>query len=144
MIKLSILLQAAGGGAMQQMMMILMIIVVFYFFMIRPQMKKTKLEKQFKESIKKGDKVVTIGGVHGKIIEVQEKTFILEIADDIKVKIEKSAISADVTKQYAPTAEVKKYFFIDDFFQYFLGYNRRSTSFINYAVRSNLVPTERG
>ena len=71
-------------------------------------LKKTKLEKQFKESIKKGDKVVTIGGVHGKIIEVQEKTFILEIADDIKVKIEKSAISADVTKQYAPTAEVKK------------------------------------
>jgi preprotein translocase subunit YajC len=105
---LSILLQAAGGGAMQQMMMILMIIVVFYFFMIRPQMKKTKLEKQFKESIKKGDKVVTIGGVHGKIIEVQEKTFILEIADDVKVKIEKSAISAEVTKQYAPTAEVKK------------------------------------
>ena len=76
--------------------------------MIRPQMKKTKLEKQFKESIKKGDKVVTIGGVHGKIIEVQEKTFTLEIADDVKVKIEKSAISAEVTKQYASPAEVKK------------------------------------
>ena len=58
MIKLSILLQAAGGGAMQQMMMILMIIVVFYFFMIRPQMKKTKLEKQFKESNEKIKKIV--------------------------------------------------------------------------------------
>ena len=74
MSNLSILLQAAGGGAMQQMVMILMIIVVFYFFMIRPQMKKAKLEKAFKESIKKGDKVVTIGGVHGKILEVQDKT----------------------------------------------------------------------
>jgi len=106
---LSILLQApAGGGAMQQMIMILMIIVVFYFFMICPQMKKTKLEKQFKEGIKKGDKVVTIGGVHGKIIEVQEKTFILEIDQDVKVKIEKSAVSAEVTKQYSGSTEVKK------------------------------------
>ncbi len=105
---LSILLQAAGGGAMQQMMMILMIIVVFYFFMIRPQMKKTKLEKQFKESIKKGDKVVTIGGVHGKVIEVNETTFILEIDTNTKVKIEKSAISAEATKQYAPKTEAKK------------------------------------
>ena len=102
--------QPQGGNAnpIMNFLPIILIVVVFYFFMIRPQMKKTKLEKQFKESIKKGDKVVTIGGVHGKIIEVQEKTFILEIADDIKVKIEKSAISADVTKQYAPTAEVKK------------------------------------
>lgn len=106
---LTILLQAAqGGGGMQQMLMILMIIVVFYFFMIRPQMKKTKLEKEFKESIKKGDKVVTIGGVHGKILEVQDKTFLLEIDSDVKVKIEKSAISAEVTKQYAAGTEVKK------------------------------------
>ncbi|MBL7924900.1 MAG: preprotein translocase subunit YajC [Bacteroidia bacterium] len=106
---LSILLQAAaGGGAMQQLVMILMIIVVFYFFMIRPQMKKSKLEREFKESIKKGDKVVTIGGVHGKILEVQEKTFIVEIDQNVKVKLEKSAISAEATKQYAPAAETKK------------------------------------
>lgn len=106
----TILLQAGGmGPAGQQMIMILMIIVVFYFFMIRPQMKKTKLEKEFKESLKKGDKVVTIGGVHGKIAEVQDKTFMLEIADNLKVKVEKSAISADVTKQYqTPATEVKK------------------------------------
>jgi preprotein translocase subunit YajC len=106
---LSILLQApAGGGAMQQLVMILMIIVVFYFFMIRPQMKKAKLEKEFKESINKGDKVVTIGGVHGKVIEVNETTFILEIDTNTKVKIEKSAISAEATKQYAPKTEAKK------------------------------------
>lgn len=105
---LSILLQAQGSGAMQQMIMILMIIVVFYFFMIRPQMKKAKLEKAFKDSIKKGDKVVTIGGVHGKILEVNDKTFTLEIDQNVKVKIEKSAISADATKQYAAPEEVKK------------------------------------
>lgn len=107
---LSILLQAApaGGGAMQQLVMILMIIVVFYFFMIRPQMKKAKLEKEFKESINKGDKVVTIGGVHGKVLEVNETTFILEIDTNTKIKIEKSAISAEATKQYAPKAEAKK------------------------------------
>lgn len=106
---LSILLQAApGGGAMtQQFIMIGMIIVVFYFFMIRPQMKKAKTEKDFKEQLQKGDKVVTIGGVHGKILDVQEKTFTLEIDQNVKVKVEKSAISAEATKQYQQP-EVKK------------------------------------
>jgi preprotein translocase subunit YajC len=98
----TILLQAKPGmnPAMQQMIMIGMIVVVFYFFMIRPQMKKAKQEKTFKESLNKGDKVVTIGGVHGKIIEVNETTFIIEIDNNVKVKVEKSAISADATKQY--------------------------------------------
>jgi preprotein translocase subunit YajC len=98
----TILLQEKPGmnPAMQQMIMIGMIVVVFYFFMIRPQMKKAKQEKTFKESLNKGDKVVTIGGVHGKIIEVNETTFIIEIDNNVKVKVEKSAISADATKQY--------------------------------------------
>jgi preprotein translocase subunit YajC len=98
----TILLQAKPGmnPAMQQMIMIGMIVVVFYFFMIRPQMKKAKQEKTFKESLNKGDKVVTIGGIHGKIIEVNDTTFIIEIDNNVKVKIEKSAVSADATKQY--------------------------------------------
>jgi preprotein translocase subunit YajC len=97
----TILLQAApSGGGMYNLVMIVMIIVVFYFFMIRPQMKKSKEEKAFKESIKKGDKVVTIGGVHGRILEVNDKTFMLEIDTNTKVKIEKSAISAEATRQY--------------------------------------------
>ncbi|HOS49220.1 MAG TPA: preprotein translocase subunit YajC [Bacteroidia bacterium] len=110
MTTLNILLQAGGGSAFQQIIPIALIMIVFYFFMIRPQTKKAKLEKDFKESLKKGDKVVTIGGVHGKIIEVQDKTFTLEIDNNVKVKIEKSAISAEVTKQYQEpvTAEVKK------------------------------------
>lgn len=104
----TILLQAgAGGGAMGQLIMILLIIVVFYFFMIRPQMKKAKEEKLFKQSLLKGDKVVTIGGVHGKIIDVNDTTFIIEVDNNVKLKVEKTAISAEATKQYQP-AQPKK------------------------------------
>jgi preprotein translocase subunit YajC len=104
---LNILLQSAGGGT-QQLLMIVMIIIVFYFFMIRPQMKKAKDEKRFKESIKKGDKVVTIGGIHGRILEVNDKTFMLEIDSNTKVKIEKTAISAEATRQYMTAAVPEK------------------------------------
>lgn len=97
---LSIILQAQGNPAMSNLFMIGMIVIVFYFFMIRPQMKKAKTEKLFKESIGKGDKVVTIGGVHGKIVEVSDKTFLIEVDNNVRLKIEKSAVSAEATKQY--------------------------------------------
>jgi preprotein translocase subunit YajC len=95
-----ILLMAGGnqaGGAANFVFPVL-IIVVFYFFMIRPQLKKTKDEKKFRESIAKGDKIVTIGGIHGKIYEVQEKTFIIEVEGGQKLKVEKSAVSMDFSK----------------------------------------------
>jgi len=106
----TILLQAsgAGGGAMSQLLMIVLIIVIFYFFMIRPQMKKAKQEKLFKEGLLKGDKVVTIGGVHGKIIEVNDTTFMVEVDTNVKLKIEKTAVSAEATKQYQPKTDMKK------------------------------------
>lgn len=98
---LTILLQATDGGSgMSSILMILLIFIVFYFFMIRPQQKKAKTERQFKESIQKGDKVVTIGGLHGKIVEVQDKTFTIEVAENVRFRIEKSAISAEASKQY--------------------------------------------
>jgi preprotein translocase subunit YajC len=97
----TILLQApAGGGAMSQLVMILLIIVIFYFFMIRPQMKKAKTEKLFKESLVKGDKIVTIGGIHGRIVDVNETTFMIEVDTNTKLRIEKTAVSAEATKQY--------------------------------------------
>lgn len=96
----TILLQTQGGGAMSQLIMILLIIVVFYFFMIRPQMKKAKQEKLFKESLVKGDKIVTIGGIHGRIIEVNDTTFMIEVDSNVKLRIEKTAVSAEATKQY--------------------------------------------
>jgi preprotein translocase subunit YajC len=105
---LSILLQTpSGAGAMQQLMMILMIVVIFYFFMMRPQMKKAKQEREFKDKVIKGDKVVTIGGVHGKVVEVHDSTLMLEIADGVRVKLEKSAISAEASKQFS-SPEPKK------------------------------------
>lgn len=90
---------------MLQLVMILMIVVIFYFFMMRPQMKKAKQERAFKDSIVKGDKIVTIGGVHGKVVEVNDTTFMLEIADNVRVRLEKSAVSAEASK---PFAEKKK------------------------------------
>lgn len=86
---------------MQQLIMILMIVVIFYFFMMRPQMKKAKEERAFKDRVNKGDKIVTIGGVHGKVVEVNDTTFMIEIADNVRVKVEKSAVSAEASKQYA-------------------------------------------
>lgn len=93
----SILLQQQGGGAMQ-LVFLVAIIVVFYFFMIRPQVKKQKLEKTFRESLEKGAKIVTIGGIHGKIVEVNEKTFMVEIDSNVKVRLEKSAVSTEATR----------------------------------------------
>lgn len=96
-----ILLQASAGDKGQSgmsLVFLVAIIVVFYFFMIRPQMKKQKLERDFRNTIQKGAKIVTIGGLHGRIVEVNERTFMIEIDSNVKVRIEKSAISAEATK----------------------------------------------
>ncbi len=96
---LSVLLQTSPqGGSTMSMVFLIAIIVVFYFFMIRPQMKKQKTERLFRDSLEKGAKVVTIGGMHGRIVEVKDRTFMLEVDTNVKVQVEKSAISADATK----------------------------------------------
>jgi preprotein translocase subunit YajC len=80
---------------------LVLIIVVFYFFFIRPQMKKTKEQKKFREAIKKGDKIITIGGIHGKIAEISESTFVIEVEGGNRLKIEKSAVAMDASSQLA-------------------------------------------
>jgi preprotein translocase subunit YajC len=87
-----ILLQAAGTG-MSSLIMFGMIFAVMYFFMIRPQIKKQKKEREYRLALKKGDKVVTIGGIHGKINDVKEDTFIVEVMGGNTLKIEKTAVS---------------------------------------------------
>ncbi|WP_070136796.1 preprotein translocase subunit YajC [Crocinitomix algicola] len=89
-----ILLQNATGGGQDYsgLIMIGLVGIVFYFFMIRPQMKRTKEAKAFRENLSQGDKVVTIGGIHGKILEVAESTVLLS-SDGTKIRVEKSAIS---------------------------------------------------
>ncbi len=96
---LSVLLQAQGGGATSSIIMLVAIIVIFYFFMIRPQQKRQKEEKKFREALTKGQKVVTIGGLHGKIAEVRETTVLIEVANDVKVEFEKTAIAMSVVAE---------------------------------------------
>jgi preprotein translocase subunit YajC len=81
---------------------LLLIIVVFYFFMIRPQMKKQKDLKSYREGLNKGDKVVTTGGIYGKITDIKEQTITVEIADNVRIRIDKNAIlkdKSDLAKQ---------------------------------------------
>ncbi len=84
-------------GQLGQFLPLVLIIVVFYFFMIRPQLKKTKEQKKFRENIKVGDKIVTIGGIHGKISDIQDATFMITVEGGVKLKIERSAISMDAS-----------------------------------------------
>ena len=83
---------------MEQLIMLVMILVVFYFFMIRPQMKKQKELKKFRENLKVGDKVVTIGGIHGKILEISESTILVN-SEGSKIRFEKSAIASSSEDQ---------------------------------------------
>jgi preprotein translocase subunit YajC len=77
---------------MENVIMLLLMVVVFWFFMIRPQMKKQKEMKKFRDALKPGDKVVTIGGVHGKILEVAESTVLIN-SEGSKLRFDKSAIA---------------------------------------------------
>ncbi len=76
-----------------------LLMVVFYFFMIRPQQKKAKDAKKFREALQKGTKVVTIGGLHGRISEVNDTTVLLEVDGNVRIRFEKSAIAMDNSMQ---------------------------------------------
>jgi preprotein translocase subunit YajC len=96
---LSILLMAnpsdPKGSMTSSLIMMLLIIVVFYFFMIRPQMKRQKELKNFREGLKKGDNVITSGGIYGKISEVRDQIILLEVDKNFQIKVDKSAVMKD-------------------------------------------------
>jgi preprotein translocase subunit YajC len=99
---LLVLLQATGttGAAsapnpLTSLLPLVLIIVVFYFFMIRPQVKRQKELKTYRNSLQKGDKVITTGGIYGKITDVKDQTVTVEIADNIRIKVDKSAVLKD-------------------------------------------------
>ena len=94
-----ILLQAGGAGLVPNLIFIGVIIVIFYFFMLRPQQKKQKDQKQFRENLKVGDKIITIGGVHGKIVELNAETVTIDIDRGVKVTFEKTSISDELSKK---------------------------------------------
>ena len=84
--------------------MMIGIVIVFYFFMIRPQMNKAKEQKKFVEALKKGDKVVTTAGIHGRIVDINDTTVVLEVEGSSKIRFDKSAISLDASKALTPKA----------------------------------------
>lgn len=91
----SILLQGQsdGGGSASFLILMVGMLAVFYFFILRPQQKKQKTQKKFSEELKKGENVVTIGGIHGKVFEISENTIILEVEKGGKIKLDRTAIS---------------------------------------------------
>ena len=110
-----IFLQAAEGAAQAQSgnswtfwVMMIAIFVVFYFFMIRPQTKKQKELQKQREAMKKGDKVVTAGGIFGEIKEVQDNAFIITIAKDVTIKVSKESVYADASDAQQAAAQEKK------------------------------------
>lgn len=90
--------QPAGGDSnpLMSFLPLVLIVVVFYFFIIRPQMKRQKELKKFRESIAKGDKVITTGGIMGKINDVKEDHLVIEIADNVRIKVDKNSVVRDV------------------------------------------------
>ncbi len=94
---LFVLLQqgASQPNALTSLLPLLLIIVVFYFFMIRPQMKKQKDLRNYRNSLQKGDKIVTTGGIYGKITDIKDQAVTVEIADNVRVRIDKNAVLKD-------------------------------------------------
>ena len=91
----AILLQNESGG--NPLIFFILVFGVFWFFMIRPQVKKQKLERKFRQELKKGDKVITSSGMHGKVVEVSENTLKLDVGSNIILKFNKSGISAELS-----------------------------------------------
>jgi preprotein translocase subunit YajC len=95
------LLMTQPSGAQPNPLMtflpLLVIIVIFYFFMIRPQVKRQKELRTFRESLSRGDKVVTTGGIYGKIVEIKETTIIMQVDDNVNIKVDKAAIIKDMS-----------------------------------------------
>ncbi|NDV55038.1 preprotein translocase subunit YajC [Parabacteroides sp. 52] len=96
---LSILLQApvaggVGGGQWSGILMMVVIVAIFYFFMIRPQQKRQKDIQKAREALKAGDKIVTAGGIYGKIKEIGDVYMLIEIADGVRIRIDKTSVFA--------------------------------------------------
>ncbi len=85
---------AGGGGMMSMLLMFAVVIAIMYFMMIRPQQKRQKEHQNMLSNIRKGDRVVTTAGMHGTVTDSDDKTFTLQIADNVKVKFEKASIAS--------------------------------------------------
>lgn len=100
----AVILQVGGSNMLGTLVPMVLIMVVFYFFMIRPQVKKAKDHKKLVEELKKGDKIVTTAGIHGRIVDMNDTTFLIEVEGGTKIRFDKTAISLDATKATLPKA----------------------------------------
>lgn len=89
---------ATGASATGSLLMLVLIFVVFYFFLIRPQSKRQKELREYRNSLTRGEKVVTTGGIYGKIAEVRENYVILDLGGDIKIRVDKAALLKDMSQ----------------------------------------------
>ena len=103
---LTVLLQAAPGGGVMSFLPLILIVVVFYFFMIRPQMKKQKEHKKYIDELTVNSKIVTTAGIHGRIVEVGDTTFLVDVGSGVKMRFDKSAVALDASR--AANNETKK------------------------------------
>ncbi|MGN0188855.1 MAG: preprotein translocase subunit YajC [Candidatus Cryptobacteroides sp.] len=87
--------QQPQGGGWTMWVMLILIIVVMWFFMIRPQRKQQKELQKFRDGLSKGDKVVTIGGIYGTVVEIKDKTLLLEVDNNVKIKVDKNSVVKD-------------------------------------------------
>ena len=99
MIHLYILLQNVPSSGIASFLPFLLIMVVFYFFMIRPQINKQRSEQKFQQALAKGDRIVTIGGIYGKVVGIKEGKVILEISENTRITIERNSISREKSIQ---------------------------------------------
>ncbi|TKC03969.1 preprotein translocase subunit YajC [Pedobacter frigoris] len=104
----TIILRAGSPDMLGTLVPMVLIMVVFYFFMIRPQVKKAKDHKKLVSELKKGDKIVTTAGIHGRIVDMNETTFLIEVESGAKIRFDKTAVSLDATKAAAPKVETPK------------------------------------
>lgn len=89
----------AAGNSWSMWIMLGLIVLVMYFFMIRPNRKQQKELENFRNSLKKGDKVVTVGGIYGEIVEVSEKTVLIKVDGDVKLRVDKNGLIKDYSSQ---------------------------------------------
>lgn len=99
---------AAGMGGMGGLIPLLLIFVVFYFFMIRPQNKKQKEIQKARAALKPGDRVVTSGGIYGKLREIKDDSFVVEISENVRVRVEKASVFAAGTDAATSASGEKK------------------------------------
>ena len=90
---------AQQGGGLSMWIMLALIFVVMWFFMIRPQKKQQKELQNFRDSLKKGDKVVTIGGIYGTVTEIKEASVLIEVDNGVKIRVSKQALVKDFSEQ---------------------------------------------